>query len=362
MIDFDQSTYAAQLNEKAERLKALLAPFGVTELDCYESPKSHYRQRAEFHIRHHEGRAYYAMNETVDGKKRWREVTTFPVASHAINNLMPKLMEQINGNEALQHRLFQIEFHGTSTGDMLTTLIYHRQLDDAWKEEALKLQDELDTQIIGRARKQRVVLGRDWVTEVFNVIDQTFIYRQFENAFAQPNAEVCKHMLSWAIEQTDFAGGDLLELYCGNGNFTLPLAKNFDRVLATEISKTAIKGLQFNIDENSANNITHARLSAEEMVEALDKVRPFRRLAEVDLDSYNFTTLMVDPPRAGLDQTVRDLAMRFDNVLYISCNPETLARDLEQLSERFEVKQAALFDQFPYTHHMESGVWLVKKG
>ncbi|MFZ5374631.1 MAG: tRNA (uridine(54)-C5)-methyltransferase TrmA, partial [Campylobacterota bacterium] len=81
----------------------------------------------------------------------------------------------------------------------------------------------------------------------------------------------------------------------------------------------------------------------------------------VDLDEYRLKTLFVDPPRAGLGEEPCAFAARFEHLLYISCNPETLVRDLEILERTHKITGMAAFDQFPYTHHLEMGVKLVKK-
>ncbi len=109
------------------------------------------------------------------------------------------------------------------------------------------------------------------------------------------------------------------------------------------------------------DNVTLVRLSAEELTQALNEVRPFRRLADVDLKSYEFGSVFVDPPRAGMDPDTCELTRRFDNILYISCNPETLAQNIAQLHDTHQVSRCALFDQFPYTHHMEAGVLLTRR-
>jgi tRNA (uracil-5-)-methyltransferase len=96
------------------------------------------------------------------------------------------------------------------------------------------------------------------------------------------------------------------------------------------------------------------------MTEALARVRDFTRLKGIDLDAYNFSTVLVDPPRAGLDDATIELISGIESILYISCNPETLARDLKQLTQTHQVKDAAIFDQFPHTRHIESGVFLKK--
>jgi tRNA (uracil-5-)-methyltransferase len=71
--------------------------------------------------------------------------------------------------------------------------------------------------------------------------------------------------------------------------------------------------------------------------------------------------VLVDPPRAGLDVGTLDLVSRFDNIIYISCNPETLAENVRYLAGSFQMHRAALFDQFPFTEHTEAGVLLRRK-
>ena len=71
--------------------------------------------------------------------------------------------------------------------------------------------------------------------------------------------------------------------------------------------------------------------------------------------------MLVDPPRAGLDHDTCMLISIFDKIIYISCNPETLARDVTKLLLTHMIIRVAAFDQFPYTHHLESGIFLVKK-
>ncbi len=102
-------------------------------------------------------------------------------------------------------------------------------------------------------------------------------------------------------------------------------------------------------------------MSSEEFTQALNGDRPFRRLADIDLQGYDFSTIFVDPPRAGLDSETEKLVCRFDNILYISCNPETLANNLSQITKTHSIESVAVFDQFPWTDHLESGVLLRRK-
>ncbi|WP_010489589.1 tRNA (uridine(54)-C5)-methyltransferase TrmA [Pseudomonas sp. S9] len=357
---FDPASYDAQLEEKKQRLISLLAPFNAPAPDVFDSPHEHYRLRAEFRLWREGNERFYAMFAAGD-KRTPILIEDFPIASQRINDLMPRVKAAWQANEALNFKLFQAEFLTTLAGDALITLCYHRPLDEHWQNAAQQLANELGVSLIGRSRGQRLVIGRDHVIEELEVNGRSFSYRQPEGAFTQPNGRVNQKMLNWAFDALGERQDDLLELYCGNGNFTLPLATRVRKVLATEISKSSVNAALANLADNQVDNVTLVRLSAEELTEALNEVRPFRRLAGIDLKSYDFGTVFVDPPRAGMDPDTCELTRRFERILYISCNPQTLADNIEQLSDTHRIERCAVFDQFPYTHHMESGVLLVRK-
>ncbi|STW60302.1 tRNA (Uracil54-C5-)-methyltransferase [Klebsiella pneumoniae] len=214
---------------------------------------------------------------------------------------------------------------------------------------------------MGGATKTKIELDQDYIDERLPVGGREMIYRQVENSFTQPNAAMNIQMLEWALDVTKGATGDLLELYCGNGNFSLALARNFDRVLATEIAKPSVAAAQYNIAANHIDNVQIIRMAAEEFTQAMNGVRQFNRLQGIDLHSYQCETIFVDPPRSGLDSETEKMVQAYPRILYISCNPETLCRNLETLSQTHNVTRLALFDQFPYTHHMECGVLLTRK-
>ena len=352
--------YDAQLNQKVARLKEDFARFNLPEIDVFSSPEKHYRLRAEFKMWQDDGQVNYAMYQPGEYKKPFL-IDDFPVASEQINRLMPELLAAINADPILRLKLFQVEFLTTLSGEALITLLYHKRLDETWEEAARALKKQLGVDLIGRSRKQKVVMDRDFVVERLQVADKVFQYQQVETGFTQPNGRVCEKMLTWAVEHSRSFGGDLLELYCGNGNFTLPLAQNFRHVLATELAKSSLASAEYNQRLNGVDNVTLVRMSSEDFAQALDKVRPFRRLRHVDLDSYAFSTIFVDPPRAGLDPHTTRITQRFDNILYVSCNPDTLKHNLDTMTQTHRIEHFAVFDQFPYTHHLECGVVLRKR-
>ena len=359
-MQFDPAQYPQQLAHKIARLGEDLAPFAAPEVEVFDSPPEHYRQRAEFRLWRHDERSDYALLAPGD-KRSPIFVEQFPVASLAINQLMPEIKAAWQADPTLGRRVFQVEFLTTLNGDALVTLAYHRPLDDDWQQAAEALAKRLNIQLVGRARRQRVVIGRDYVNEVFTVAGQPYRYRQPEGAFSQPNGAVCEKMLNWAHAALGQRDDDLLELYCGNGNFTLPLASRVRGVLATEVSKRSVEAALHNIADNRIDNVALARLSAEELTQALNGVRAFHRLADIDLGSYRFGNLFVDPPRAGLDDATCILSGRFERMLYISCNPQSLVANLTQLNASHRVVRCALFDQFPYTDHIECGVLLERR-
>lgn len=348
--------YNQQLNDKIAQLREDFSGLQLPEIAVFESPRSHYRMRAEFRVWHKNDRVELVMfgGDT----QQPQSVTEFPIGSERINQLILQLLNALNGSSLLRRKLYQVEFLTTLSGEALITLIYHRPLDDDWEMEAEALRQQLNVFLVGRSRKQKRVLGQDYVLEELRVGEETFCYQQVEGGFTQPNAAVCEKMLSWAVEKTRGSQGDLVELYCGNGNFTLPLSRNFRKVLATEVSTSSVNSAQFNLTCNKIENVTIARLAAEEFVQALDRVRPFFRLRHIDLDEYAFSSIFVDPPRAGLDENTLRLCQRFEQVIYVSCNPQTLRANLEVLSQSHRMVDFAVFDQFPYTHHLECGVVL----
>ncbi|RDV24027.1 tRNA (uridine(54)-C5)-methyltransferase TrmA [Alteromonas aestuariivivens] len=355
--------YAEQLEEKVQRLSALLAPFSAPDLSVYESAPQHYRMRAEFRVWHDGDDLYHIMFDQ-QSKEKYR-VDHFAPASRTINDMMQALLEQLKPSQVLRGKLFQIDYLTGLSGEIVVSLLYHKALDENWIAAAQTLRAQLskdfNVSIIGRARKQKHIIGNDFIIETLPINGKDYHFKHIENSFTQPNAEVNCRMIEWALSVSAPSSSDLLELYCGAGNFSLPMAQNFRKVIGTEIAKPSVNAAQYNIETNHIDNVAIVRLSAEEFVEAMKGKRQFSRLGEIDLSSYNFSTVLVDPPRAGLDEESVKMIQDYDEIIYISCNPETLCENLRTLIQTHRISHAALFDQFPFTHHMEAGVKLVKK-
>ncbi|MEZ5573128.1 MAG: tRNA (uridine(54)-C5)-methyltransferase TrmA [Halioglobus sp.] len=359
--------YEDLLKKKVNLVCSQMEQFALPTPHICPSQPLGFRLRAEFRI-WHEGETVDFVMFRNDQPRVPVRIQEFPIVDERIQHAMRCLRDILNSNEFLRRKLFQVEFITSLAGDLLITLIYHRKLDKQWEKAAQLLNEELranalTASIIGRSRKQKLVIGKDYIEEVLAIHGTDYRYRQYEQAFSQPNGLVNIKMIEWACSQSATLVGDLLELYCGNGNFTLPLAQYFEAVVATELSKTSIRAARENIVENGAKNVHLIRLSAEEVTQAINEERVFRRLKELPkpLHDFDLNTLFVDPPRAGLDDHTVTMATRFPWIIYISCNPNTLVGNLHTLHKSHSIEQFALFDQFPYTDHMECGVLLNRR-
>lgn len=371
----DPQNYDQYLKEKISNVVTLFKKNNLTidNYSVFESPKEYYRMRTEFCVFFNEDRSdfNFCMFEPNTKPKKRIELQTFPVGSKAINKAMQLLKKYLLSYDELKHKLFQIDFLSNQSGEIIIALNYHKVINEIeFKKDVsdIKIQflnEGLNAQFIGRTKKQLILADTDTILETIHTKDRDFYLYQVEGNFSQPNIYACQNMVQFARECcTDCKEVDLIELYCGSGTFTVCLADLFRKVMSTEVSRVPTNTALKNIEKNNIKNTKIARLSAVEVAQALNNIREFNRLKEADIDihEYNFNTLLIDPPRSGLcDKEALDFTARFDRVIYISCNPETLVSDLTYLTKTHEIKRIAFFDQFPYTNHLESGILLEKK-
>lgn len=371
----DKEQYQQLLDTKVATILSNLQKAVHTALPepaVYPSKPVHYRMRAEFAIYFDNDTMHYVMYKPNTKPKERIFVDSFDKAHEAIYKLMPDLSALLQKDEELKHKLFEIDFLTNQKGDVIVSLIYHKKLDETATLRRLeKLRDLLchmghKVSFTAHAKKQLIKCPDDTIVEEYKLKDGNVSLYQVEGTFTQPNATTCSAMLEFARECSQgMHNTDLLELYCGSGTFTTALAPYYRQVLATEVARVPTQTALKNLRLNHIDNTKLVRLSALEVTQALNKERSFNRLNEqdIDLDSYNFKTLLIDPPRAGLaSEEALSFTARFDRVIYISCGPESFASDLSYLIRTHDIVKLSFFDQFPYTSHLESGALLVKRG
>ena len=351
--------YEEQVEFKKGFIRCEFEPFYNGEFEFFASQRAGYRTRAEFGI----WREGEELSYTMYGAKAKRVfIDECPKVAAPIANLMPRLLGALAKNQILKEKLFGAEFISCASG-ILATLLYHKRLGEAEQGEIESLAREFvghRVTIAARAKGQKLLSGELNLQDRLNIGDKIYKFTFGDGAFIQPNTAVNEKMIAWAKGCVE-RGTDLLELYCGHGNFTVAMAEKFKRVLATEISKSSIANALKNCELNGVNNIKFLRMSAEELISAFGREREFNRLRELDIFSYDFSHVLVDPPRAGLDASVINFIKNYENIVYISCSPQSLKRDMAQLDATHEAVKFAVFDQFANTAHIECGVLLRSK-
>jgi 23S rRNA (uracil1939-C5)-methyltransferase len=159
--------------------------------------------------------------------------------------------------------------------------------------------------------------------------------------FFQGNPNLIEKMIETAIG--DAKGETAVELFCGVGLFSLPLAKRFEKVFAVESNETSIEFAKKNAELARIENI---EFTAQDAGEFFDEFPP-----------QNVEFVLVDPPRTGVERTTLDeiINQKPNQISYVSCDPATLARDLKILTENgYEIEKIDAFDLFPQTHHIET--------
>ena len=168
-----------------------------------------------------------------------------------------------------------------------------------------------------------------------------------KDSFFQVNMNIALKLYNKVLEYLD-SGDNVLDLYCGTGTISLFLSKYFDRVIGMEINEEAVRCANLN---KKLNHISNAEFICGDASKKIHHLK------------FQADSIVVDPPRSGLTSDgINDiLKINPKKLVYVSCDPMTLARDLKLLKSNYEVKEVTLFDMFPWTYHVESVVLCIKK-
>ncbi|WP_088550018.1 23S rRNA (uracil(1939)-C(5))-methyltransferase RlmD [Paenibacillus aquistagni] len=198
--------------------------------------------------------------------------------------------------------------------------------------------------------KTRVLWGEEYITDYIGDIE----FKISARSFYQVNPVQTEVLYDKAVEYAGLTGEEtVIDAYCGIGTISLFLAKKAKRVYGVEIVEEAIQDARRNAELNGIEHVEFA-------VGAAEVVIPQWKEQGIEAD-----VIVVDPPRKGCDPALLDtmLAMRPERIVYVSCNPSTLARDLRILADGgYAVKEVQPVDMFPHTSHVECTVLLKLRG
>lgn len=350
------SKYINQFNKKKKKFDQFFLTF-TKDIKYFKSPEYNFRTRADLGIYYDNSIEFTMIN---NGKKYY--VEKLEICDIKINDVLQQIKEELNLNTLLRKKIFQLNIQVSRLKQILVSMIYHKQLDSNWIKEAKKISKKLNISIVGRSRKQKIVIGSDCINEIYRTKKNEVNIDLYEQCFSQPNPYICDEMLSW-VETCTESQSNITELHSGQGTFTILLSKLFANVLSTENSRPSVVALKKNLERNLIKNVSFARMSGLDTLEGLLNKRQFRRLKSVNLSLFQRDFLFLDPPRSGIDLDSLKLINKnkFKKIIYISCGFDSLLSNLKYLSSNYVIKRAAMFDQFPYTDHIESGVLLELK-
>jgi len=197
------------------------------------------------------------------------------------------------------------------------------------------------------ARADSIAPLRGTAAELYYRLPESEVDIHFQPAdFTQVNGEINRRLVALALQQLDVRSGDhVLDLFCGLGNFTLPLGRIAGRVVGVEGELELVQRARKNAERNGLDNVEfhQADLFAEDLAGTWVKQR--------------YQRILLDPPRAGAKEIIAHFP-RFaaEKIVYVSCHPATLARDAKTLvaEQGWRLARAGVLDMFPHTSHVES--------
>lgn len=370
--DLQHADYAAQLRIKETILRELLERGGISEagevfpLTVAASPQEFgYRQRIRLQVAP-DGRPGFHRHHS-------HEVVTVrncPLAAPIINEVVAGLEREPAARQLLDHATAVEVILSPDEGRVVLLLHTTRQIRAADRQHAAELCSRLNVlkgllfAVPERALGPAITEDSGSVgTSDFSplairftipaaIAGQPLTLAVESGGFSQVNPQQNERMIATLLAWLALSGSEaVLDLFCGMGNFSLPLAVRAQKVVGMDLQGAAIRSARRNAEVNNRDNCRFEKCGAEEGAQ---------RLAAA---GEKFDVVLLDPPRAGCKEVIPHLA-RFGvgRLVYISCDPATLTRDLGLLlAQGYAIERMQLIDMFPQTHHLETMV-LLRRG
>ena len=368
--DFHHMDYAEETRLKADRVRQALNRIGgenFTEMPILSAPTCDgYRNKAQYPVASKKGRVFAGFfragtHEVVENKR----CLILPQETDRVKDTVIDYVNQ-NGissyDEATRKGLLRHIYvrRGAVTGQILVCLVVNgRKLPHA--EELVAKLEEIPgfTALVlsVNTKAGNAVLGDEFITlHGPGYIEDTLCglnFRLSPRSFYQVNHHQAQRLYETAIAQAGITRDDtVLDLYCGVGTITLAMAKSAGKVIGVEVIPQAVQDAK---DNARRNGIENAEFFCGDAGQAA---------LELEAKGIKADVAVVDPPRKGLNaDTIEALSrMAPRRIVYVSCDPATLARDVALLKQRgYAVKNATAADLFPRCAHVESIVCLVRE-
>ncbi|MCL4138417.1 UNVERIFIED_CONTAM: hypothetical protein GTU68_056984 [Idotea baltica] len=346
----------AQRTLKQNTLMEQMSHFGQvtpkTWLAPLTGPLWGYRRKARLGVKHVPKKERVLVGFREKGTPYLALLDQCEVLDQRVGSRLADLGEMIAGLDAY-NRIAQIE---VAMDDAHVALVF-RNLDD------LSDSDQQTLIQFGQSNDFWIYLqsgGPDTVTAIWpeqpqlHYAPEPGLQLNFEpNDFTQVNAGINQKMIQQAITLLELKDTDrVLDLFCGLGNFSLPLAKRCNEVVGVEGDAALVRHAQSNA---RLNNVTNAVFEQADLTQTA--------LKDYAWTKDGFNKILLDPPRSGAFEVLPQLAeLGAQRIVYVSCNPATLARDAGELVHQlgYTLISAGIMDMFPHTSHVESIAVFVK--
>ncbi|OGW51829.1 MAG: 23S rRNA (uracil-5-)-methyltransferase RumA [Nitrospirae bacterium RBG_19FT_COMBO_42_15] len=270
-----------------------------------------------------------------------------------LNKALKKIEELLNSGKISQLKdLKELHMHCSSDERAMVFILYadeisKDELNNLFKEIKEAVSEATGIIFIDKYKK-RIIAGSPFIEEELQGIS----FRISGDSFSQIDWVQNKILVKLALDYIgDAQYKNALDLFCGIGNFTLFIAKNADNVIGMDSGKTAIDDAKYNSKKNLISNISFMYNDVKYGMASL--------LAE----GKRFDLVLIDPPRNGVGKDSVNAIVRLQpsKIIYISCNPVTLSRDIAHFKAKgYELKRLQAVDMFPQTYHIETVAELVK--
>ncbi len=342
--------HAAQLRWKQQRLRENLRRIGEVEPDEWAEPIAgpawHYRRRARLSARNVPGKGRVLVGFRELGGRYVAEIEHCRVLHPAFSDRLMSLSRLIGGL-SIPDRVAQVEC--AAGDDSAAIVLRHLEpLTDGDLASLVTWSDETGIAVwlqpggpgsVHRLHPQRHQLS--YRLPDFD-LELAFHPQQFIQVNAEVNRQLTRRAVDWMAPE---AGERILDLFCGLGNFSLPLARAGAEVVGVELDAGLVQAAA---DNAASNGVASAEFVAADLAAASDAAG-WRRTG--------FDGVLVDPPRTGAAEILPQAAATgAKRIVYVSCDPATLARDAGELVRRhgFALRRAGVADMFPHTAHVES--------
>ena len=367
--DFWHMTYEEETRLKAERVRQTLNRIGgqqLTSMPILAAPTCEsYRNKAQYPVSSKKGRAYAGFfkagtHEVVENER----CLILPKETDLVKDLVMDYVNQfrvtVYDETTLKGLLRHIYVRrGAVSGQILVCLVVNGRKLPRVEEliRRLKTVPGFTTLVLSvNTRAGNAVLGDEFITlHGPGYIEDTLCgltFRLSPRSFYQVNHHQAQRLYEAAIAQAEITRNDtVLDLYCGVGTITLAMAKSAGKVIGVEVIPQAVQDARENALRNGIENAEF--FCGDAGAAAL----------ELERQGIRADVVVVDPPRKGLNADTIEALHRFAprRIVYVSCDPATLARDVALLKERgYRLKNAQAADLFPRCAHVESVCTLVK--